>query len=558
MRPLGLVALLLSFLLPACRGDGALAAGATSVPDRPAPAAGALAPAAGDLDARLLPWATLRRLALLAGMQPPVDEPISRGELAAILEAAAGDGALAAGGDGDGPGQSASLVPQVHGPAAGARATARVLAGWSGRGGLQPGGGGLAWAPGWNLVAEGSLEASRGGWWAALVPRFAGRAGPGAGDAARGDPLEPLAWPGWDPATGPAGLRRAQALGDGATLDLARAVVGRQAGGWSLSLGWDPRRHGPGLGGALLVDRDGPPFAALTVRRTQPLRWPGALAPLGPQALLLRVGRLDEREVVDEGAGRAWRARPWFFQWLARWRLTGWARLGFTHAAIAVPRHGTLWPDLLQISFPTAGVTWDETRDGPLTDRLFSAQLEFRWRHAPRRGLPFGAGRAWWEYAGTDFLPRGPGGLLPEIAAPASIAGVELVGREWDLAGEYAETLHPLVLWYANSSFPGGYAHRGWLLGPAMGGAAERLSVLLRRRHGGIEAELGLGRTEWGAEGHAPALARERHAWLAAAPLRGGAPGPWRARLDWRRTESLSPSGGAARRWWAASLERRF
>ncbi|MBM4130947.1 capsule assembly Wzi family protein [bacterium] len=477
---------------------------------------------------------------------------MSRAELARLLEAADAARVL--------PEVTAELAVRQVTPGARLPVGARLLVGAGDRGGWQPGEAGLAWTPGWNLAAEAGAQAARGPWWAAVTVRARVRTGWGAGAAAaEATAGAPLSWPGWDPATGPAQARRALLLGDGAELDAVRAVVGHQAGGWSASLGWEPRRHGPGLGAALLVDRDGPPFAALTVRRTEPWRWPGALRPLGPQALLLRAGLLSARMVGAANGEAAREDRPWFFQWLVRWRLTDWARLGFTHAAMAAPRSGTLWPDLLRINFPPPGVTWDEQAGGPFTDRLFSAQLEFRWRRAPWRLLPRAAGRAWWEYAGEDFLPRGPAGLLPEIAAPASVAGVELVDARWDLAFEYAETLHPLVLWYANGSFPSGWEHEGSLLGASLGGAGERFGGLARWRGSGrVELEFGHAASEWGAEGHTPHLARERHTWLQVAPLRGGVPGPWRARLDGRRGEALPPGGGVRRHWWALSLARRF
>lgn len=508
---------------------------------------------AGDLDARLLPWDTLRRLCLLAGLQPPADQPLSRRELATLLESIAAAGVE--------PTATATLAARYGEAAPGPRTSARVRAGTTDRGRLQPGEAGLAWSPGWNFAAEAGGQAARGPWWTALALRVRARPGWGAGPVpGDGDSPSLLDRPGWDPATGPAQQRRAQLLDDGANLDLVRGVIGREAGGWSVALGWEPRRHGPGLGAALLVDRDAPPFAALTVRRTQPLRWPGLLRALGPQSLLARAGRLSERPVGAADGSMELRAdHPWFFQWLVRWRVTDWVRLGFTHVALAAPRSGTLWPDLLRISFPPPGVTWDELESGPYTDRLFAAQVELRWRDAPWRWLPAAAGRAWWEYAGEDFLPRGPWGLLPEIAAPASVAGIELVGPRWDVAVEYAETLHPLVLWYANGSFPSGYQHEGWLLGSSLGGAGERVSGLVRWRGGDVaEVELGLEHAEWGAEGHTPGLARERHAWLAASPLGGGVPGPWRARLDWRRNEMSLHDESDRRRWWSLSVSRDF
>jgi hypothetical protein len=540
---------LLLLTAPAARASGAASFGS-----------GATLPAAGDFDARLVPWSTLRRLALEAGLQPVVDEPLGSDEWQALLAAiAAADGPVR-----DDAGERRALGALAGMSRPGPWLGGRVLLGYADRGALQTGEAGLAWGPGWNAAAEFGAQAARGRWWAALTARAQARPGWGAGPSpGPAQAAEALSWPGWDPATGPAQQRRAVLLGDGAELDLVRGMVGVGLGRWALGLGWDPRRSGPGLGGSLLLDRNGPPFAALTARRTAPLRWRGFMRPLGPEQLLLRVGLLGEQVInVDTESEGVRRDRPWFFQWLARWRVTDWCRLGCTQTALAVPRDGTLWPDVLQINLPLSGVTWSEQERGPLTDRLFATHLEFRWRRAPWPWLPSAAGRAWWEYAGTDFLPRGPGGLIPEISAPASVAGCELVGPRWDLAFEYAETLHPLVLWYSNGSFTSGYAHEGWLLGHELGGAGERLSALARVRPHGADgswyAEIGGSRTTWGDEGHTPARANERAVSMALGALRDGIPGPWRARVDWHRTEVLDASGGAHRRWWSAAVERRF
>ena len=64
-------------------------------------------------------------------------------------------------------------------------------------------------------------------------------------------------------------------------------------------------------------------------------------------------------------------------------------------------------------------------------------------------------------------------GTVPQISAPASLAGVELVEHRWDLTVEYLLTQHPKVLWYSNSGFSEGYSHEGVVLGHPLGGGAE-------------------------------------------------------------------------------------
>lgn len=559
--------MLMMVLAPGASAPGALPFGALPfaavafagpASEPPAFGEGMALPGAGDLDARLVPWATLRRLALEAGLQPPVDEPLGAGEWRALVEAIDATSGPAL----DDPAEREALAGLAGLLSGGSWSGARAMAGYTDRGEAPAGEAGLAWGPGWNGTVELGAQAARGRWWAAVTGRAGVQTGWGAGGDVD-DTEDPLLWPGWHPATGPAQERLFLLQEDGARADLVRAVVGVGFGNWALSAGLEPRRDGPGLGGALLMDRSGRSFPALTARRVAPMRWQGVMRPLAPEQLLLRVGLLSRREMADDLADTGTRTdEPWFFQWLVRWRVTDWFRFGCSQTAMAVAREGTLWPDFLEINFPVAGTTWREIEGGPLTDRLFAAQMEFRWVRAPWRWLPNAAGRAWWEYAGTDFLPRGPGGVIPEISAPASVAGIELVSPRWDLGVEYAETLHPLVLWYSNSSFPSAYTNEGWLMGHPLGGAGEQVSALVRLRPqaagGGWYAECGLARATWGDEGHTPARARRLGGTLTVGGLRRGVPGPWRAHAAWRRTEVFDGDAADRAEGWTVALERRF
>jgi hypothetical protein len=210
------------FLLPA---PAARASGAASF------GSGATLPAAGDFDARLVPWSTLRRLALEAGLQPVVDEPLGSDEWQALLAAiAAADGPVR-----DDAGERRALGALAGMSRPGPWLGGRVLLGYADRGALQTGEAGLAWGPGWNAAAEFGVQAAQGRWWAALTARAQVRpgwgAGPSPGPAQSG---EALSWPGWNPAAGPAQQRRALLRGDGAELDAVRGMVGG-LGRWA----WD-------------------------------------------------------------------------------------------------------------------------------------------------------------------------------------------------------------------------------------------------------------------------------------------------------------------------------
>ncbi len=521
-------------------------------------------------DARTAPWSTLDRLLLLGGLFLPAHQPVTEGELAALLDTA-WDRAM----EGQAPGYDADdlallafwreryrgggQAPRWRGcpckerpPLV--RLTARGLAGWQQLGDPVAGEGGLGWAAGADAALELGAEGTVGGrWWYAVTGRAAGRLIEGTRLAAD----DPLAWPGWPLATGRPEVGRARTRGGAWVLDLPRAVVGVQLGRWALDAGWDQRRVGPGLGGGLTLDHNGDAFPAVTARRTEPFRWHGLMKPLAPSELLLRVGLLSEREVTfgtDTGIVRTHQA-PWFMEWQVGWRPTAWSRFTATHAVMVASQDGSLWPDLLQINFPVTGTTWKETASGPVTDRLFAVGMEARWRDAPWPVLPSAAGRAWWEYGGTDFLPSGPGGVIPQISIPASVAGVTFADPRWDLSFEYAELRHTTGLWYSNSGYPEGWSHDRWLLALALGGSGESLGARVQVRPAGAALEAGLvaAWARWGNEVRTPG---EGERWSLLASL-GRLPGRdaaapllWTVRAELRREEARRPAEPAARRTW--------
>lgn len=447
-----------------------------------------------DRDARRVDFDSLRRLALQAGRFAPVVQPVPQAELDRLLE----EIEAAAAREGNWSADDLKLLRSLRSvPQPGLSAGAAGIVGYSELGDPVAGEAGLALAPGWSAAFEPDGAWSRGRAWAAVAPRWSGRLG-SAGVEFTGREGDPLAYPRWPYATGRETTREARLRGDAGELDLPRAMVGRDWDAWSFSAGVEPRRTGPALDGALGLDLHGEGIPAATLRRTRPFVWSGPLARLDPEDLLLRCGLLSERTIryVDDRGETAWRARPWFFQWLLGWQVTSWLRIAAEHQVMAATDDGTLWPDLLQINFPLKGTTWRESESGPVTDRIFDLQLEARWPPAAVARVPVPAGRVWWQYGGTDFLPSGPGGLIPEISAPASVVGVELVSPRWDAAVEFAELEHDRVLWYSNGGFPEGYTQDGWLLGHPLGGAGRSWSGEIRHRPAGRAAEVRL-RGQW-------------------------------------------------------------
>ncbi len=389
------------------------------------------------------------------------------------------------------------------------RLSGRVVGGYSALGDPVPFEGGLGFTAGHNLFTESTAEFTVGDFWAIVALRAGGRyaAGGTEFDWPDGD-SDPLTWPGWNGATGRADVRDYRLDDPGWTSQVTRALAGMQLGNWAVSAGWDQRRTGPGLTGNLNLDYQGRPFGAVTARRTQSFHWNGVMTHLAPDQTLLRAGLLSKRRVTyhDGLSNYAKEARPWFFQWLVGWNVTPWFRTHFTHTVMATPREGTLWPDLLQVNFPLIGTTWREMESGPITDRIFAVQFEFRWRNAPWPVLPSRAGRLFWDYGGTDFLPSGPGGVVPQISIPASIVGFEMMNPRWDLGFEYVELRHDKVLWYTNSGYQEGYSHEQTLLGHPLGGSGESVTGRVNIRPPQWGFQLGMqGRVaHWGMIGRTP------------------------------------------------------
>ncbi len=490
-------------------------------------------------DARRIPWDTVRRAALLTGRFPPATQPISRQELSRLRTGpwAVGSSALA---DRPASGMTRYLpleYSRFHGD---------LELGWQELGRAEPGEAGLELPAGGYFLWEPGLEIAGRRWWAAASWRLTGRLWEGNGPLALNDPL---AYPGRPLPAGQQGTRSARIRQGQTRGELTRLVLGYRHGGWSLAAGRFPARTGPGVSGALVLDRNAPSLSMVQVRRHTPLRWSGFLKPFAPTDLLFRAGRLSRREAryQDQYGHQAKRAHPWFFQWLMGWQPASFFRVACTQGTMATAREGTLWPDLMQVNFPLIGTTWREMESGPITDRIFAVQLELRWSRGPVPLLPREAGRAYWEYGGTDFLPGGPGGIFPELSIPASVLGVELVSRRWDLILEGFETQHPHGLWYSNSGYREGYTEEGTVLGHEAGGGAEGglVKVALRPGRGRRQAVAWARHTRWDHARLGPGSVTRTTVGLewGRNPVLAGAGHLWRAELRWNR-ERVAPAVG--------------
>jgi len=523
-----------------------------------------------EADPRTLPWATLRRLALEAGTFLPPYRPVSGGEIAERLLEGIESNAEAYADPGEG----------------------RLVAYWLQR--LALGRGGLAWhgceckqnppnlrltgraevfqstfgdvveSEAGRLAARGLVAAVEldadfwaGRWWAGVGGRLLGRIAEGGREAPAA-----LLYTDWPLATGRAPTGWARDSSGAWRVDWPRAVGGVRLGNWSLTAGWSPRMVGPGVTGGLTFSENAPSFPAVTARRTQPFEWSGILDWFDPDHLLMRFGLMSEQRVFwrDEYGIQDKLDQPWHFQWLISWNHTSWLRTTLTHAAMAVPRQGTLWPDLFQINFPLLGATWNELDRGPITDRLFSLLFEARFRRAPWPLLPAAAGRVYWEYAGEDYDNSSLIPIIPQISAPASLVGFELMDPRWDLALEYAWLRHPTVLWYANGGYAEGYAQESWVLGHPLGGSAVAWTGALhwRSRSSAWQLELTGRHATWLLERVRQADARLDQIEVGWRSL-ARAPAFW-LRVGWREEDVEPPAGGAPAReqWWLARIGIEF
>ncbi len=385
------------------------------------------------------------------------------------------------------------------------------------------------------VAIEPDLAVVRGRFWAVATPRLAASFWRDRPDVPDG-----LRFGGWPLPTGRPAAGQARRPEAGWRLDLPRAAAGVRLGRWAVTAGLMTAAVGPGLDGdGLTLTAQATSLPQIVLRRTAPLRWSGVMRPLAPQHVLLRAGwsSAQTARYRTEWGWKERRVAPVFSQWLLTWNHTAWWRTTVTHAALAAPREGeTLWGDIPQINLPLLGATLTEQDYGPLTDRLFSLGMELRFRQAPWPLLPRAAGRLWWEYGGEDFRPHDRLPILPDIAAPASLVGCELVDVRWDIGVQYLETRHPRVLWYGSTDFARGYTHDGIVLGHPLGGAVEAVTGVVRLRPGrrAAEWELRGRRATWAQVRGLPATAR-RDEWSLSWRRLAGSSAGWTVAAGWVR-----------------------
>ncbi|MBE0617533.1 MAG: hypothetical protein IH608_06365 [Proteobacteria bacterium] len=251
-------------------------------------------------------------------------------------------------------------------------------------------------------------------------------------------------------------------------------------GKWSLKVGRDAERLGPGYHGSLLLDDSAPTMDLWRIRTEEPLFLPWGLQWLGGFRFSLFNAYLSDQPsgTPDPRYGEGVNSvhDPRLLGMRLSYHPSSWMDLGFSRAAFYggkgretydTPKD---WWELFAATNENVGETvFDERYDN---DQY--AALDVTLRMPFLNGLgPLKGGKVYWEYAGTDLTASWQGddtAFLPfRLRHISNLAGVHLTTAVTDFRFEWAETDSA---WYNHSQYPQGYTFQGLPLGHHMGGDA--------------------------------------------------------------------------------------
>ncbi len=263
-------------------------------------------------------------------------------------------------------------------------------------------------------------------------------------------------------------------------------------GKWSLKVGRDAERLGPGYHGSLLLSDNAPTYDYWRIRTEEPLFLPGRLEWLGGFRFSLFNAYLSDGDPdpPDPRYGSPDRS-------VDDPRLLG----------MRVSYHPTSWLDLGLSRTILYGGKGRETYDTPRDWwELFTARnenvkpgesrrydndqyvaLDFTLRLPFLNGVgPLKGGKIYWEYGATDIISRwqgeSTGNWEPfQLNRVANLGGIYLTTAVTDFRFEYAQTDTP---WYRHTIYGQGYSYRGYPLGHHMGGDARNWFVEISRYFG--------------------------------------------------------------------------
>lgn len=261
-------------------------------------------------------------------------------------------------------------------------------------------------------------------------------------------------------------------------------------GKWSLKLGRDTVRLGPGYHGSLLLDDNAQPFDLWEVRTDEPVYLPWFLEKLGGFRITVFNGFLSDSNpsAPDSryGSGVGATKDPRLFGMRVSYHPASWLDLGVSRTAM-YSGQGRETYDTVKDWWELLTATHENVQSGD-EDRYnndqYAAYDLTLWLPFVNGLGPLRAGKLYGERAGTDFRAnwkndKGTGGWFPiKLKSIGFLVGGYLSTAVTDFRAEYAETDPD---WYHHGEYPQGYSYRGRPLGHAMGGDAKSVFFQVAR-----------------------------------------------------------------------------
>ncbi len=263
-------------------------------------------------------------------------------------------------------------------------------------------------------------------------------------------------------------------------------------GKWSLKVGRDAERLGPGYHGSLLLDANAPTYDYWRIRTEEPLFLPGSLALLGGFRFMVFNAYLSDGDPdpADSryGSGVNPVHDPRLLGMRASYHPTSWLDLGVNRAILYGGKGREVydtpkdWWELFTATNENVDPGESHRYDN---DQYVSLDLTVRLPFLNGWG-PLKGGKVYWEYGATDIISKwqgeDTGNWEPfQLNRVANLAGLYLTTAVTEFRFEWAETDTP---WYRNGQYPQGYTYRGYPLGHHMGGDAQNWFFELSRHFG--------------------------------------------------------------------------
>lgn len=272
-------------------------------------------------------------------------------------------------------------------------------------------------------------------------------------------------------------------------------------GKWSLKVGRDAERLGPGYHGSLLLDANAPTMDLWRVRTEEPLFLPWGLDWLGGFRFTLFNAYLSDPdpEPADPryGSGTGAIQDPRLLGMRFSYHPAHWLDLGVSRAILYGGKGREVY-DSPKDWWELFSAANENVKPGE-SDRYDNDQyvaFDFTARLPLLNGLgPLRAGKVYWEYAATDIISTWQGedthGWMPfKLNKVANLGGLYLSTAVTDLRVEFAQTEKS---WYRHNEYSQGYTYRGLPLGHHMGGDARNWFLEVSRHFGPTwRAALGL------------------------------------------------------------------